>query len=354
MADSQKYNRRNVLKVAAGVATTGSIVGEVGATTSGNYWELVRDVRSFVREYGMPEYQNDVAQIENEMLVESDTISTQAASVMNEYPNVVSQSMDFEDGPKKLITGCRGADNDVVVKFDGKQYNIQMVEEIEAWLTRRVNREDRRNYTTTKDSDYTTQNHKNIVIGEKETFDIAKESDTKNPTYPGIYKTQNYTVPSEGETHCALQIGYAGDATINAKVWMPIAFIESDSNKREVDITFEGDIRGVATSALSGGAVRASGFLEDKNGELIEDEAAFQRGMGLVDGWGVDRQYEENITAKNIDPGYYRIGIKLKINAAAATWSASSVDFAGGTDKSWTETNGAFDFAYFEVDWDYV
>lgn len=144
MPDRHKFNRRSVLKLTAGLATTSSIVGEVGATSSGNYWELLRDYRRFVYEYGIPENQTNVAKIENEMLVESDTISTQAASLMNEYQNVVSQSMNFENGPTKYFTGCRDANNNVVMRFDGKQYNIQRSEEIEAWLSRRTKRLDRR------------------------------------------------------------------------------------------------------------------------------------------------------------------------------------------------------------------
>ena len=209
------------------------------------------------------------------------------------------------------------------------------------------------NYVTTRGGDYTTQDHKNIVIGEKDSFDIAKRSEIKNPAYPGIYKTDNYAEPEEGETHCALQVAYAGDATINAKAWMPIAFIESDSRKDEVEITVAGDIKGVTTSGAAGGSVRASAFLEDGDGELIEDEAPFQRSIGIIDGWGINRQYEETFSAQNIEPGYYRIGIELKINAAAAGLSSCVTDFEGGSDGNWDELEGVFDFSYFEVDWDY-
>ncbi|MDS0259128.1 hypothetical protein NDI56_06950 [Haloarcula sp. S1CR25-12] len=114
----------------------------------------------------------------------------------------------------------------------------------------------------------------------------------------------------------------------------------------EVEVIGNGHVEGVCSSAAGGGRVTGGIFIrEGRSGSMYSDmdnEWGIDRGLGLVDGWAVDRTWNAELT-EDVTPGRYDVGIRFFAKAAAATTAAAQVSFEN------SGAPGGFDFDYVNV-----
>jgi len=112
-----------------------------------------------------------------------------------------------------------------------------------------------------------------------------------------------------------------------------------------------GEYAGTAASALAGGLIEGGVFFRRHWTDMYngrEYESGLSVDPGLADGWGGNSNWEAEFYTDDYETGWWSIGIRLKLNAAAADPASALVDLASGENNNW-DFDGFFNFDYINV-----
>lgn len=342
--------RRSLLKRAAGLTTFGTVANVASAKHStrsgGTYQDLVQDFERAIGRHAQPELGARYAQVENEEVQKStDGVTTEAITFADDYKTVFYDDVEFADGTTKPLVYYTDDHDMLFARFDGNQYTIRQLDKIEQRLQRRlISSEHAPSTYTTSQRQIGGTGKKYVDIGEDVTIGGTDGSD-KNGTSIWEGAAKSAIRCDYKETNAALQVAYLADSYIHAEIWRDVEF---SGGSGLLKTTGFGTYRGSASSALGGGSINGDVFIREKNGSE-ESEHALHVGLGIVDGWGDHANYEESVY-KDVSSGTYEIGIRLAINAAAATTAAAVVDLHTNENARF-QFPGFFDFSYIDLEW---
>lgn len=346
-------SRRQVLKRGAlgmSILGFGKTAGTAGASTgyAGNYEELRRDFLKHVQRHGAPEITSRFAQVENEIIQQTtEAVSTEGQALADEYYTAFYDTLKFGTVDKE-IAYYRDESDLLYVDFDGNTYEITQLERIQRKVRSKLEKQDSDNPNTNQNRSSTNQREV-VNVGNKEVLTCLGNSDLNGtPWWEGAAKSREKTEGCDtvgGE----LQVAYLADATIHAELWKEVEFQGGNGNEL-LEIEGAGSYAGSASSALGGGSIRGTVFLRDIGGGNEETEHVLEKNLGLIDGWGANENYNDSLYER-VQNDTYEIGIRLRINAAAATTASAIADLYTDRNGPDWQIRGFFDMSYLALKW---
>ncbi|MFC7138620.1 hypothetical protein ACFQMA_02070 [Halosimplex aquaticum] len=278
----------------------------------------------------------------------------------DDYGTMIVDEVTFGDGPTELVKYYDKTENGIHAEFKGKKYNVdydrsgvrdKIEKKKKKWKNDKKEGEGNRGQKgSNRDRRAGVRGYTRSASNSAGVLKSITSTDDHN--VDGVNLTggvaQGATDYGDQQTESAVQVAYLSDVETGVEIWKDVYL---DDENGLIKIYGWGEYAGTAASALAGGLVEG-GVLFRRNWANMYNERKYASGLsvdlGLADGWGGNSNWEAELYTDNYESGWWSIGIRLRVNAAAAGPASAIVDLASNENNNW-DFDGFFDFDYINV-----
>lgn len=339
--DSQYPTRRSAIKAIGASALAVGSAGQVSAQKRGRGGKGVKKrLKRLTRKHGRPSI-TDLSVVDRGTEVTRQDAHAEAIDEVRSrgYNSIQIESIEFEDGhTTMLLSGRDGRDVFESMGTNRRQFRItdSMLSDADAALETTAQELDRN--TSSSESGATTAG-----VSTASTQFLSKGESLSIGTASGgsdrIVGSNPLTAPA-GATHrtgsnlvgAAVQTRYlAYKAGGVARVFQDVYMEDSGT----IEMEFNGTIDGIVTAIIASATVELDGFIREK-GTSDGKKFSLMDISGALQARGVEQNYspdspgpggENGKLFKDVSPGTYEIGIRLKISSTAFSTSSAVINF---------------------------
>ncbi len=276
----------------------------------------------------------------------------------DDYETMIVDEVTFGDGPTEKIKYFSETENGIRSEFDGKTYNVdydrsgvrdKIKKKKKEW---KKDKDKKDKKDDKKEEAGITQHRKSGRAARRSSNVLENITSTEKHNKDGIDfhggVAKGGVEHFDSKAESTVQVAYLADVETGVEIWKDV-YLDDDNGL--IKIYGWGDYAGVAASALAGGLIEGGVFFR-RHWANMYNEREYEEGLsvdlGLADGWGESSNWEAEFYTDDYETGWWSVGMRLKVNAAAAGPASAVVDVGNYKDYKW-DHNGYFSFDYINV-----